>query len=266
MGEIKKWHVFVLGVLLVVAAALAGFAINSQAKDSKDAQQAAEDYAPELQQRVEDRQADREAREEAEYEASVIRLDQPDGRALEIFLAADSLGAGYFATSVEDAYRSRVQAGLNDRGVSTNVTLATKPVEDDLFQITTVEPVPQMTIDLAIIELGTNDVGRTERPEFEEEYQSLIDEVRTQNADAPVMCLGVWGQPNSERQSYDTIIRQVCEENDGRYVSLSNAYARGDTVGPEGLDTWAGPSDDFHPNDLGHELIADLILERLPED
>jgi lysophospholipase L1-like esterase len=33
--------------------------------------------------------------------------------------------------------------------------------------------------------------------------------------------------------------------------------------GPAGVKVWAGTSDTFHPNDAGHRVIADMILDRI---
>lgn len=261
----KRLQLFMLAIAAVVALIVTGTALWwGSAQRSQDPETTSNAGSPTGDELLERYKAEEKAEEKARQEARLIRLEQPEGRPLEIFLAADSLGAGYHATTLGDAYRSRVQAALESRGMNVNMTLATKPADAPLFQVTTIETVPEGDIDLAIIELGTNDAGRTEPKKFRTEYLDLIDQIRAQNPKTPILCLGVWGQPNDLRKAIDNEIRRACLENDGRYISLASTYTRNDTWGPKGRETWIGPSDNFHPNDLGHKEIADLIIDRLP--
>ena len=74
------------------------------------------------------------------------------------------------------------------------------------------------------------------------------------------MCLGVW-RPKKNAETFDTIIKDLCEVRGGVFVSISDLAEDASLKGPEGVPAYGGLSDAFHPNDRGHRMIADRIME-----
>jgi acyl-CoA thioesterase-1 len=197
----------------------------------------------------------------AEEEAAKVHLTWPHGRRLRVFFAGDSLASGYYSSVQEKAYRPLVVKYLEHFG-SVEAIRATKRPAEKLFEIGNVEGIPDRDVDLAIIELGTNDAGRTGLTKFSKAYQGLIDNIRKGSPRTQIICVGVWGGEGARKGQYDNAIRNVCGANDSVYVDLTAKFTA-DSHGPAGTDTWAGPSDNFHPNDKGHRAIADLLIERI---
>lgn len=122
---------------------------------------------------------------------------------------------------------------------------------------------PESDIDLAVIELGTNDIKKTNLRTFRETYDRVLNRIQG-SPQAKIICVGTWGFDGSTGSDpYDAAIESSCKAHGGVYVDLSRLFEDKTNIGPEGRDTWAGPADDFHPNDQGHGLIADALLDHL---
>lgn len=209
------------------------------------------------------------AREKAYAESRIINLAMPKDRPLSVFYAADSLSYGLFSTTEAAGYRPIVNAELRKHGEIFEQR-ATKADDKVLFKAGNVTNIPESGVDLAILELGTNDLGtnevgsRTEPDQFRKNYEDLISRVQ-RSANVQIICVGVWGKAGPTiSDPYDFAIEKVCTAHGGQYVDLTSTFEKNDTYGPKGAPSWVGaPSDGFHPNDKGHRLIADLILERI---
>lgn len=118
-------------------------------------------------------------------------------------------------------------------------------------------------VDLALVELGTNDVDKTSIDAFGTAYPQVIERVRAVAPDAPLLCLGPWGRPD-KTEPFNEVVEQTCQAAGGRFVELSNAYLDETYRGPANSVTDTGVArDTFHPNDRGHALIARRILRAL---
>lgn len=206
--------------------------------------------------------------EEIAAESLIIDVTVPKGRPLSVFYAGDSLSYGLYSSTEANGYRFLVNEELRRHG-SIAEQRATKSDPNALFKAGNVMAVPESGVDLAILELGTNDMGtadigsRTPIDQFYDDYVALVDSVQ-RSKDVQLICVGVWGSGGPTiSDPYDFEIRKVCEQRGGQYVDLTAAFELKDTFGPEGSPSWLGPSDNFHPNDKGHRLIANLILERI---
>lgn len=111
---------------------------------------------------------------------------------------------------------------------------------------------------IAVIELGTNDVGPTSLAQFEADYSALLDEIATRSPGVQFICAGTWRPSSSD---FDAIIEQECLERGGRYRPLQDLFNDSSNRGPAGLPVFGGTSDDFHPNGKGYAAIADRLLE-----
>jgi acyl-CoA thioesterase-1 len=206
--------------------------------------------------------ADMKAETDAAAEARIIKLSFPKDRPLSVFYAGDSLSYSLYSSVEANGYRPLVNAELSKSGPISEAR-ATKADPKALFQVGNVENIPSSGVDLAIIELGTNDVQKTEIGLFRTQYEALIAKVE-RSTTVQIICLGAWGTGGSlVTDPYDKVIQEVCEGHHRQYVDLTATYDQKDTYDPKGTQTWLGPSDGFHPNDKGHRAIADLILQRL---
>lgn len=127
---------------------------------------------------------------------------------------------------------------------------------------------------LVVVELGTNDwVGYRPRgpwratpiAEFQASYARLLQ--RLVGRGAPVLiCMGVWGpsggcsEVGAALDGFDRVIAAECEARGGRFVPLSAIHDGPDARGPAGRSTPLGVSDETHPNDRGHALIAGMVV------
>ncbi|KIC69442.1 SGNH/GDSL hydrolase family protein [Pseudarthrobacter phenanthrenivorans] len=212
--------------------------------------------------------AEMEARAAAAAEARIIKLPVPQDRPLSVFYAGDSLSYSLYTSAEANGYRQLLNAELRKHG-EIKEKRATKADEKALFKVGNVQDIPESGVDLAILELGTNDLGtnvvgsRTEPDLFRQQYLDLIAKVQ-RSPNVQIICVGVWGAAGPTiSDPYDFAIEKACRGHGGQYVDLTAVYQTAGTFGPNGSPSWLGPSDNFHPNDKGHRMITDLILERL---
>lgn len=184
------------------------------------------------------------------------------GEALRVTYIGDSLDAGLYATErlrgfhplMVDAWRAGGPVSdtpLNSLGGTAERALG----NSDL-------PTGQQ---LVVIELGTNDVTRTDHHAFRHDYEQLVERLRVASPDAALLCVGPW-RPREAARRFEVIIKDLCEARGGVFRSISDLAEDPDLKGPAGEATDFGPSDAFHPNDLGHRAIADRLLGAVTVD
>lgn len=179
---------------------------------------------------------------------------------LRVLFVGDSLTNGYYATTRQQAFAEQVRAALSADGPVVSFTSATNGGTLSTVAATLVLP-PRL--DLAIVELGTNDRGRTDIHRFTASYGRLVASIRAASPDAALVCVGAWttgSRPGDD--SYDRAIEAQCEASGGRFASLAGIRGAA-TVGPLGSPTFQGDRDSFHPNDAGHAAIAEAIRATL---
>lgn len=198
------------------------------------------------------------AADDAEDAAAAAPPAVPRGEAgvARVVFAGDSLTYGLFASTEEAGYRPQVVAALTaggpveaSRGGQTGNQVAT---------VTESIEFPANT-NLAVLALGTNDLGKTEPDQLAEDYRALVDKVKTSAPDARIICLGAWTNVDGER-NYGPSIEGPCTEGGGTYLPLWELFEDPANRGPAGREAFGGTGDDFHPNDAGYKAIADLVL------
>ncbi|MGO3234800.1 MAG: SGNH/GDSL hydrolase family protein [Microbacterium sp.] len=172
-----------------------------------------------------------------------------------VLVAGDSLSGGFDATTRDQGFVALVMDELAPaklhRAERAHQTLST---------VSGITDVPE-GVDIAVIELGTNDVGvETPDAEFRETYESLLGRITAASPEVQLVCVGTW---TGWGWTQDQIIQDSCRDAGGSYVHLRDVFEDPSTRGPAGEDTHRGPSDDFHPNNTGHERIAARILDAL---
>lgn len=175
------------------------------------------------------------------------------------FFIGDSLSGAYYASTGEDGFRKRVLRELRTRGAVED-NQASTPGGTTRVASANID-IPE-GMDLVLIELGTNDSMRTAPWKFASQYRALVAQARGASPDAVIVCVGLWRRA-WRAWPYDRIIKREAARYDAAFVPLSDAYDNPATRGPAGRSTWLGSADNFHPNDLGHRVIAGRVLHAL---
>ncbi len=186
--------------------------------------------------------------------------DDPRPDPLRVLFAGDSITVGYYASAPSESFAALL---LDDWGVDREVD-AVRAEESGArtWRITRqVDEIAPTDLDIAVIEVGANDVGKTPVREYAEDVTALVDRV-ADSPDVTTVCLGPWNKPEATRP-YDRAVEQICD-GDGRiFIRISDLYAADGMRGPIGTETTFGPRDDFHPNDAAHAEIARRIQSAL---
>jgi lysophospholipase L1-like esterase len=183
----------------------------------------------------------------------------PTAGPLSVWFSGDSLTVGVHATTEAEAFRSLVVTELGDRVGETTVTARSGAT---LQSVAEEYEVPA-GMDVAVVALGTNDIG-TDPALFGQQYAAYLARVVEASPDAQLICLGAW-RPSSlpGTSARDTAVSQACTDQGGTYIPLTGLFADASLRGPDGAPTWMGGADTFHPNSAGHRMIADRILASL---
>ncbi|WP_281444231.1 SGNH/GDSL hydrolase family protein [Paenarthrobacter nicotinovorans] len=193
-----------------------------------------------------------------------LKVAQPAGRPLNVLFAGDSITVGRDASSEATSFRGLLVDRLAKRGPVTPVRIG------DSGKLTA-EVLPQAAsfagpADLAIVELGTNDIYKSTPEKFAKDYPAMLDAVRKGSPNAPLICVGVW-QSSPLAATLDATIDTECAARSGRFVSLRAIHQNPSNKSTPGAPQFAGGlTDGAHPNDEGHSLVAGAILERLNLD
>jgi lysophospholipase L1-like esterase len=184
---------------------------------------------------------------------------QPESAGTQLVVVGDSLAAGRFADTQEQAFPQLVAAATRARLEVLGVPGATTA------QLAA-NALPSRGDDV-VVEAGTNDfLFQTPRRRFADDYRALLAKVTAASPDAKLVCLTTWvpknvaSQPSAKIPAsfYDTTIRHACTGG-----AVADVAPLTDARGPAGRPTFLGPGDDFHPNSAGHAAIARLIESQL---
>jgi acyl-CoA thioesterase-1 len=194
---------------------------------------------------------------------AATKSPQPMPVDTKLVVVGDSLTAGRFADSQDDAFPQQVAAAIHAQLEPLGVVGATTA------QLTA-QPIPGGG-NVVVVEAGTNDfLFQTSRRQFADDYRALLAKVTAASPGAKLVCLTTWVPKDAAAQpaakvppsSYDATIRRACTA--GTVANISSLPdAQPPTRGPAGRNTFLGPGDDFHPNSTGHAAIARLIEARL---
>jgi acyl-CoA thioesterase I len=180
-----------------------------------------------------------------------------DGSTPRLVVVGDSLTAGRFATTQEEAFPDRAAAALR-------VGIATLGVPGATTAQLAAQTMPRGS--LAVVEAGTNDfINQTPRRQFADDYRALLAKVTAASPGAKLVCLTIWAPNDAPGKirpaSYNAAIRRACTT--GKVANISPLYVLPGMRGPAGRSTFLGPGDDFHPNSAGHGAIAQAVESQL---
>jgi acyl-CoA thioesterase-1 len=193
-------------------------------------------------------------------EDGTVQVTRPDDRPLRVLFVGDSISYGLNAEVQDLGFRPLMVDALSAGGpvqeFHTNRAGATTRTVSGLVDV------PE-NLDLAVVELGTNDVvDQTAPDQFARSYRALLHRVHTESPGVPLVCVGTWGSADGS-DAYNAVIDEECARQSGAFVSLYGLYPVQANRGPAGREVFGGTSDRFHPNDTGYRAIADLLLGRI---
>lgn len=192
-----------------------------------------------------------------------LKVKRPASGPMRVLFTGDSLTYGLYASKQELGYRGVMVKELSKGGAVEAASSQRSGAGAGV--VASIVDVPA-DLDLAIIELGTNDVGgQTPVPEFTKTYSDLLDKIRKKSPGVPLMCVGTWGSDGGGygADPYNNAIAAECEKREGKFVTMYGLFPVEANKGPAGLAKFGGVSDDFHPNDTGYKAIADLLIKNL---
>lgn len=193
----------------------------------------------------------------------------PGDAPLFVTFLGDSLTAGYNASTPELGYKNVLLGKLAAVGPVAQSGVAIPGGR--LQRVADIAPDVGPANRLVIVELGTNDAADPPTPieEFRAQYRNLLTETKSTASNAPIICLGTWLGSNSEGvrtgTELDSAIYAECRAQGGTYLRLDSLFEPAVNRGPAGRPSVGddGLSDNFHPNDAGHQQIAEQIFRRL---
>lgn len=197
--------------------------------------------------------------------APPLQVKRPVSGPLRALFAGDSLTGSYFATTEDEGFRPLLVKAMSQTGEVAPVGLGVP--HGRLSEVQAGTEIPSGA-QLAIVEVGTNDFGKTQIPDFRAQYDALLNGIESESPGVAFLCTGLWragAEVNNgiRGEDYDNAIKASCEAKGGRYVPLHPIYDNMKMRGPEGVMTWIGKSDTFHPNDDGHAAIANAIARAI---
>lgn len=187
------------------------------------------------------------------------------GKPLRLLFVGDSLTAGYSASTRDRSYPHLVAHALEHKGRWVRTSIVAQPgatvVDAQQWLVGT-------SSDIVVVELGTNDHGKSvPLDEFSRLYQNLLRRVRGGSPEAQLVCLGDWAGAGSvnwlgvKTEAYDAVAQRLCTGSGGGFVSIGAAYGDAANHGPANRPTFLGAADWFHPNDRGHQELANVVLD-----
>ena len=253
--------VLTIGICIVVYGAIQ-FNNDVKAKGQK-ASVAQDKYIEQL--------AAQKEKEEAEAKAEAKRIyESHKGQELVYSPMGDSIAEGYLVGDKEK-YVSLL-TDLIEKNLGYDVKLEPIAVKSGTGikdnGLPNVDKVIEENPDFVTIEFGTNDMNETldaysEPDEFENNLSKLISKLQESNSKMKIMLVTTWKSGNESLQ-YDKIIEKVGEEKKVPVANIQSTWQRrSDTVTEKFKEVSNGiKSDGWHPNVLGHELIAGKIYNK----
>jgi len=189
----------------------------------------------------------------------------------------DSLSVGLFANSRSQRFTTQFakdisqQTGkkVTEQGVSEVGKMASN------LGISQVNTIVAQHPDIITIEFGTNDAAGGATPSALNNYESSMNTIiktLQDNTHAQIILMTTWSNNGgihvASDKEFDQIVYHLGKNYDLPVVDLSKIWEGNNNVtGPSGTTvndfaTW-GSRDNFHPNQLGHDKIAELLSKEL---
>ena len=175
-----------------------------------------------------------------------------------IMFFGDSLTAGY-GLSLERAFPAIVQRKIDEKGYNYKVVNAGVSGETSAGGLSRINWILKEPIDIFVLELGANDglrglpVSQTKR-----NLQQIINKVKARNPEVEIIIAGMMMPPNLGNEyasEFQQIFPELAKENDAHLIP----FLLQDVAGDKKLNL----NDGIHPNDQGHQMVAQNVWEVL---
>ncbi|MEP9382519.1 SGNH/GDSL hydrolase family protein [Nocardioides sp. KR10-350] len=184
-----------------------------------------------------------------------------------LLVVGDSLTQGYGATDEDTKdYLALTVGWLRGHGETPTVTdvhASGRTIGETFLQLRAKDGIDEAVrgVDLAVVELGTNNVG-TGTSAAARQYRRLLRWIHAHAPEAQLLCLGTWGDPSRTRE-YDDAIADACEAAGGKFHALSQLYAVHGNRNHAGTLPNGRTVDSFHPSDQGYRQIAKVVEQAI---
>lgn len=185
----------------------------------------------------------------------------------QVMFVGASVTEGYYATEDDQAYPADTVDMLDQRGADVLplvVARAGTGTADVLrWRL-------EGTPDAIVLQVATNDFGKgLSLQQYRANYGAILAGLRALAPRARLLCLGGWRASTEVNGAgvtggqFDAMTSSECAAARGQFVSLEGLFRNPANHGPQGRSTFLGPGDWFHPNDRGHQAIANLVVQNL---
>lgn len=169
-----------------------------------------------------------------------------------------SLTAG-LGVDQEDAYPAVLQQRLDSAGLSVTVVNAGVSGETSAAGLRRIDWILREPVAVLVLELGANDALRgLELTAAKENLQEIINRTRTKYPDVKVVVAGMQAPPNLGRrytEEFQQMFVDLARQNSAALIPFLLEDVGGDARFNQG--------DGIHPNERGHELVANNVWKVL---
>jgi len=189
------------------------------------------------------------------------------------YALGDSLSVGLFSNSADSRFTSifadDLQKGTGKKITEINNSSVGKTVTN--FGLPNVQALINQKPDIVTIEFGTNDaaygIDANNLGDFTNNLSTVVKLVKTQT-NAKILLMTTWspsdGKYIDNDSVYDQKIKQIGKEYHVQVVDMSVIWKNDSSVTKNDLgysQIYNRQKDEFHPNQLGHDKIAQLLYK-----
>lgn len=179
-----------------------------------------------------------------------VLQDQPK----RIVFFGDSITAGY-GIPIESAFPALIQKKIEEAGLNYQVVNAGLSGETTAGGLNRIDWILRSKPDVFVLELGGNDGLRgLSMEESEKNLKAMIDKVRKANPKAEIILAGMQIPPNLGQEytsKFKSLFPDVAKEMNTKLIPFLLEGVGGDPK--------LNLSDGIHPNQKGHEIVAETV-------
>ncbi|PWL31047.1 arylesterase [uncultured Roseivirga sp.] len=179
-----------------------------------------------------------------------LSQDQPK----RIVFFGDSITAGY-AIPIESAFPALIQKKIEEAGLNYKVVNAGLSGETTAGGLNRIDWILRSKPDVFVLELGGNDGLRgLSMEESEKNLKAMIAKVRKANPKAEIILAGMQIPPNLGQEytsKFKSLFPNVAKEMNTKLIPFLLEGVGGDPK--------LNLSDGIHPNQKGHEIVAETV-------
>ena len=183
-----------------------------------------------------------------------VLQDQPK----RIVFFGDSITAGY-GIPIESAFPALIRKKIEEAGLNYQVVNAGLSGETTAGGLNRIDWILRSKTDVFVLELGGNDGLRgLSMEESEKNLKAMIEKVRKVNPKAEVILAGMQIPPNLGQEytsKFKSLFPDVAKEMGTKLIPFLLEGVGGDPK--------LNLSDGIHPNQKGHEIVAETVWEYL---